>query len=263
MIERIAQPGTAKDRETIIGVAWCGQKEYEDEPGRYFVGVDVHPHFAHLEYGKDGICPAAMAALLSRLDSPILRPKQLTTSCREDKADRLAFLTEQGFTQAMRFQDSELDVTAFDPRPFLDKVQQVKALGIELLTIPELRSRFDDWMERIYAMDMEILPDEPGTGEFSPEPIEEYAKMFEHSSFLADGWIVAIDGNLCVGSSSIWDNKADPQKLYTNFTGVRRSHRCKDFVLKVNPQLVWIACNEGQRVRLFLAHRKQDVEAYA
>ena len=51
--------------------------------------------------------------------------------------------------------------------------------------------------------------------------------MFDHPSFLEGGWIVAVDGDTCVGSSSIWNNKADPQKLYTNFTGVRRSHRRK------------------------------------
>jgi len=211
----------------IIGEAWCGQEKYEGEPDRYFVGVHVDPEYTHLEYGEKGIAPVAMASLWDILNNREPKPKRLITYWREDKPDRLAFLKAQGYTEAMRYQDSELDVTAFDPAPFLDKVQQVRSLGIEILSLPKLVSRFDDWMERIYEMDMEILPDEPSTGEFTPEPIEEYAKMFDHPSFLADGWMVAVDGDTCVGSSSIWNNKADPQKLNTNFTGVRRSHRRK------------------------------------
>jgi len=227
VVELDERSATSEAQMQIIGVAWCGQEEYEGDRSRYFVGFQVDPQYAHLEYGAEGIGSAAMAYLLQLLTTCEPSPNCLVAYCREDKPDRLAFLKEQGFKEEMRFQDSELDVTTFDPTPFEDKVQQVKSLGIEILPLPELRTRFDDWMERIYEMDMEILPDEPGTGEFTPEPIEEYAKMFDYPSFLEEGWIVAVDGDICVGSSSIWNNKADPQRLYTNFTGVRRNYRRK------------------------------------
>lgn len=215
----------AKAQRHIIGEAWCGQEEYESSPGRYFVGFHVDPSYSHLEYGEDGIGPAVMDSLWQILNDRQPKPTRLVTHWSEDKTERLAFLQEQGYTQAMRYQDSELDVTTFDPSRFQKEVQQVLSLGIELLPLPELKTRFDDWMERIYEMDMEILPDEPGTGEFTPEPIEEYAKMFDDPSLLEEGWIVAVDGDVCVASSSVWNNKADPRRLYTNFTGVRRSHR--------------------------------------
>ena len=217
----------SKEQGQIIGVAWCGQDQWVCDPGRYSVGFHVDPQYGQLEYGENGIGTAVMAYLLTLLKHRDPKPKLLITHWREDKADRLAFLKEQSFTEEMRFQDSELDVTTFDPSPFRDKLQQVKSLGIEILPFSELKARFNDWLERLYEMDMEILPDEPSTGEFTPEPIEEYAKMFNHPSFLEGGWLVAVDGNKCVGSSSIWNNKADPQKLYTNFTGVRHSHRRK------------------------------------
>ena len=209
----------------IIGEAWCGQERYVSDPGRYHLGVHVDPRYAHLEYGENAIAAAAMAALSNILNGCDPKPVRLIIGCREDKAERLAFLEEQGYTVEMRYQDSALDVTTFDPAPFLDKVRQVESLGIEILSLPELKTRFDDWMERIYEMDMEILPDEPSTGEFAPEPIEEYAKMFTHPAFLPEGWLVAVAGDTCVGSSSVWDNKADPKKLYNGFTGVLRSHR--------------------------------------
>ena len=161
MIELDTPSSTSKAQGKIIGEAWCGQQEYESDPGRYFVGVHVDPHVRHLEYGENGICLAAMASFLNLLSNREPKPKLLVTYWREDKPDRLAFLKAQGFTEAMRYQDSELDVTTFDPTPFLDKVQQVKSFGIEILPLPELRTRFDDWMERLYEMDMEILPDEP------------------------------------------------------------------------------------------------------
>jgi GNAT superfamily N-acetyltransferase len=139
----------------------------------------------------------------------------------------LNFLNAQGFTEEMRFQNSELDVTTFDPAPFLDKVQQVKSLGIEILTLPALKTRFDDWMEQLYELDMETSQDEPTTGEFTPQPLEEYAKLFNQPSFLEEGWLIAVDSERCVGGSDLWNNQADPQKLNAGFTRVRRSHRRK------------------------------------
>ncbi len=222
----------------IIGEAWCGEDQWIYDPGRYKFGFRVDPQYKQLEYGKHGIGIAVLAYLLNLLNQREPKPKLLITHGREDKPDRLAFLKEQGYTIEMRFQDSELDVTTFDPSPFLDKIHQVKLLGVEILPLSALRSRFNDWMERLYEMDMEILPDEPTTGEFTPQPIEEYAKLFKHPAFLADGWMVALDGGTCVGSSSIWNNRANPQQLYTNFTGVRRSHRRKGVALALKLALI-------------------------
>jgi len=211
----------------IIGETWCGQDQWEYDPSRYFFGLHVDPQYGQLEYGQNSISTAVMAYLLNLLNNRRPKPKLLTTHCREDKTGRLNFLKEQGFTEEMRFQDSELDVTTFDPAPFLDRVRQVKSLGIEILTLPELKTRFDNWMEQLYELDMETARDEPTTGEFTPQPIEEYAKIFNHPAFLEDGWMIAVDGGQCVGGSDIWNNKADPQKLNTGFTRVRRSHRRK------------------------------------
>lgn len=238
IIELAMPPAPAEEQGRIIGEASCGEEQWKDEPGRYFVNFCVDPCYAQLEYGENGIGIAVMAYVLNHLSQREPKPNRLITHCREDKADRLAFLKEQGYTVAMRSQESELDVTTFDPAPFVDKVQQVKLLGIEILTLLDLSTRFNDWMARLYEMDMEILPDEPTTGKFTPEPIEEYAKMFSHPSFLAEGWIVALDGDQCVGSSSVWNNPANPQKLYTNFTGVRRSHRRKGIALALKLALI-------------------------
>ncbi|MEM7132876.1 MAG: GNAT family N-acetyltransferase [Chloroflexota bacterium] len=232
-------------RGEIIGEAWCGQMEYESDPGRYFVEFHVDPQYAVLEYGDDGIAQAAMTTLSQSLMNQNPRPTRLVTYWREDKTERLDFLKAQGYVQEMRYQDSELDVTTFEPLPFAGKQHQVKSLGIEILSISQLKERFDDWIERIYEMDMEILPDEPSTGEFTPEPIEEYAKMFDHPSFLPEGWLIAVDGDTCVGSSSIWDNKADPTRLNTNFTGVRRSYRRKGITTALKLGIIEYARQRG------------------
>ena len=245
MIELDDPSAPVEAQGKLIGEAWCGQQQYQADLGRYFVGVHVDPQYTPLEYGTNGIAPAAMASLLNIFNRREPKPQLLITHWREDKPERLAFLKAQGYTEEMRYQDSELDVTTFDPAPFLGKVQQVKSLGIEILPLPELKTRFNDWMARIYAMDMEILPDEPGTGEFAPEPIEEYAKLFDDPSFLADGWLVAIDGDTCVGSSSIWNNKADPHQLKTNFTGVRRSHRRKGVTTALKLAIIKYAQQRG------------------
>ena len=69
--------------------------------------------------------------------------------------------------------------------------------------------------------------------------------MFEHPAFLPDGWLIAVDGDTCVGSSSIWYNKADPQKPETNFTGVRRSYRRKGITTALKVAVIKYAQQQG------------------
>jgi hypothetical protein len=67
MIELDTPSALVETPRKIIGEAWCGHEEYERDPGRYAFSVHVDPLYAHLEYGKDGICPAVMETLLTIL----------------------------------------------------------------------------------------------------------------------------------------------------------------------------------------------------
>ncbi|MEM7113008.1 MAG: GNAT family N-acetyltransferase [Chloroflexota bacterium] len=242
-LESVTTDATATEK--MIGEVWCGLERYEADPSRYSFGINVDPRFKHLEYGENGIFTLAMTHVQGIFQARDPKPTRLITFWREDQATRLAYLKAEGFTVEMRYPESELDVTTFDPTPFLPRAQQVADMGIEILSLPQLQTRFDDWLERCYEMDMEILPDDPSTGEFRVEPIQEYATLFEHPSFLAEGWFVAVLGDTLVGSSSVWANKADPQRLYTNFTGVRRSYRRKGITTALKLAIVDYAQQQG------------------
>ena len=237
--------GSLEQNGKIIGLIWCGQDPWSYEPGKYYIGFHVDPAFSQLEYGKNGIGPATMSYLVNLLNSREPALRRLTTMWREDKPDRLKFLKGQGFKQVMRFQDSKLDLTAFDPTPFLEKVDLAQSYGIRLVSLSEMKTMFKDWLERVYEMEMDIGPDEPMAGEFTAQPLEEYAKAFNHPSFLEDCWFIALDGDQSVGVSNIWNNKANPQKLYTGFTGVRRTHRRRGIAIALKLRAIEAAQKRG------------------
>lgn len=238
--------GAAMETEKrIIGEVWCKLERYEADPSRYSFSINIDPHYTYLEYGDDGIWSAAMAYVRDVLQAREPKPTRLITFWREDRTERLAHLNAAGFSVEMRYPESELDVMAFDPSPFVAKAQQVADMGIEILSLPQLQAKFDDWLQRCYEMDMEILPDDPSTGEFRVEPIEEYATLFDHPSFLPQGWFVAVANDSLVGSSSVWANKADPQRLYTNFTGVRRNYRRKGITTALKLAIIDYAQRRG------------------
>src|SRR5262245_49881943 len=61
----------------IIGEAWCGENQWEYDPGRYFFGLHVDPHYRQLEYGENSISMAVMTYLLNLLNDREPKPKLL------------------------------------------------------------------------------------------------------------------------------------------------------------------------------------------
>jgi len=204
----------------IVAEGICWESAWSHVPGKYGFGFSLHP-----AYANQGLEEQFYHYMLDFLAQREPKPVYLMTYMREDKTDKVQFLTERGFEAIMRDNVSQAEITDYDYSPFAGVIEKVLASGIELLTLPELQARDADWMEKFYDLETTIFKDVPSPDEFTPQPIEEFAKMFKHPAFLPEGQFIAVDEGHWVGLSTLWLNKAEPEKMHVGLTGVRRSHR--------------------------------------
>lgn len=130
-------------------------------------------------------------------------PIELKTHIREDKVERVTFFTQQNFQQTMHEPDSQLNVEAFDDNAFAGVIEQVVKSGIEITTVADLKERDDQWMQKIYDLENAIDEDIPDTDVPTPQPLEEYAKVFTRKNIRTDAWFIALDGDQYVGLSTL------------------------------------------------------------
>ena len=67
---------------------------------------------------------------------------------------------------------------------------------------------------------------------------------FQHPDLLPDGYLVALDGDECVGLTKLWRSQANDD-LYTGLTGVRRTHRRRGIALALKLRAIRFAQERG------------------
>ena len=118
----------------VAGYGECLLPFWTAQPSFYSLFVIVDP-----AWQRRGIGQALLGAL-----TPFAQEQgfhKLRTNCREDSASTVRFLEQAGFVQiGIRF-ESALDLRSFDEAPFLAKVERVKAVGYEVITLAEAREQ--------------------------------------------------------------------------------------------------------------------------
>lgn len=219
------KPGLLTERYVALVdgriVAWgtVAQQPYSHHDGKYTLYGGVHPDFRHRGVGAalyETICAVALAHGATKL----------MAETREDQAAAIRFLEKRGFSRAMRYPISELDSGLFQANGFQPRLDQVGASGIAIKTLVELRETDPDWQQKVYDLEWALLEDVPSPDPLTPTGLDHYVKnVLENPAFLPDAYFVALDGDQYVGMSNLWRDMANPQRLNTGLTGVRRSHR--------------------------------------
>jgi GNAT superfamily N-acetyltransferase len=204
--------------ELIVASCFVSEPVRTREEGLYFVAINVLP-----AWERRGIGSACYDHALGRLEP--LRPTALKSSTREDKLQGVRFLTKRGFRRVMREQMVRLDVSRFDAGRFADKIAGVRADGIEIVTLDELRERDPDWQRKLWDLDSSIHEDVPAPEPHARQSFESFLASLGAPGFLSDGYFVALDGERLVGLTHLLRAKADRDTLGAGLTGVVRSHR--------------------------------------
>lgn len=224
-----------------VAIGNYGQSMDMYHPQKFGIGVSVLP-----EYQAQGIGKALYEHVVAALapHEPIL----LRANAREDKPRAVRFLTDRGYTEAMRDWESRLAAQSFDPTPFTDAAQKATAAGITVHSVAALAKSVPDWKQRLKELDWTITLDMPSTDTLTDPGFEHFEKTtLGNPSFLPDAWFVALDGDHWVGESALWRSEGDPEVLYVGATGVRREWRRKGIATALKLAAVQWAKDAGKR----------------
>ena len=225
----------AEENGEIIGEGGYGQGGGMYHPRKFFLAVAVRP-----DKREQGVGTALYQRVVARLAE--YDPITLRTFVQEDHKDALRFAAKQGFSEAMRNQESRLEMAAFDPSAFAADVKRADEASIAIKTYPQLRAEAADadaLHAEMHELAWVISQDIPHPDTQTRVPLEEWMKRFDRPGFLPDAQFYAQDGGKLVGASMLWGNQGTPD-LNTGMTGVLREYRGKGIAtaLKVRA-LTW------------------------
>lgn len=225
----------AQENGAVIGMGYFEQGSSMYHPRKFSVGVVVLPENRGAGIGS---------ALYERVEDALAKhdPLTLRTFVRDDHADGLKFAEKRGYVEAMRSQESSLDVAAFDPAAFMVEGVRAADAGIVIKTYSQLAAEATDvdaLRREMHHLGWVISQDIPHPDTQTRVAFEEWEKRFDRLGFLPDGQFYAVDGDKLVGASALWGNLASPD-LNTGMTGVLREYRGKGIAtaLKVRA-LTW------------------------
>jgi GNAT superfamily N-acetyltransferase len=226
----------------LLGYGEIEAAYWSKSEGHYAAKFITHPHY--LGQGAASLFYEHMLATLQERGDL----HYLSTETREDCPEAIHFLTEHGFEQVMRFPISHLDVSTFDATLYDEKLAEVKAAGIEILSLAELQKRDADWKIKIHRIIADTLQDVPSPDEMSDFTFDELDRALGSPNFLPEGVFLAVDGEQVVAISELWRSLADPHKLLTGLTGVVRSHRRRGLATAVKIHAIRFAQAYGATI---------------
>jgi GNAT superfamily N-acetyltransferase len=207
-------------------------------PQKFNVDVCVAPEFQ----GK-GLAQRLYGLLLERLAPH--NPTTLRSEAREDFAAAQHLLRKFGFEEEMRFWESRLNVTAFDPSPWADHVEQVRAKGVEIITLRDLMNKGDDFRPALYEAMIEMNRDVPRPDEYTPLAFEQWVSYnLENPNVLPDGYFLAMHQGNIAGVSNLW-KASEEHVLHTGLTATRRDYRRMGIALALKLRAIDYARHNG------------------
>ncbi len=155
--------------------------------------------------------------------------KRLVTSFRETTPDEpaIAFLTKRGFAEMERETPSFLDLTTWDPSPFLGSVAQSDAYGTKIFTYAEIEDT-DENRHKYFDLEVPLIYDIPRRDEqpFTMEPFEDWVKfVVERPEWRPELLLLAEKDGQWIGECHVVPKLEFPEVGMQWLTGVLKEHR--------------------------------------
>jgi GNAT superfamily N-acetyltransferase len=223
----------------VLGNCSYSQSAWMYHPRKFDVWVIVHP-----EHRERGIGASLYEHVMAEVSA--FEPVKLSTwICPEKTPASPAFLENRGWKAGMKVWDSKLDLTSWDPAPFMDAVARVEEQGIRFTTYDELSRSDPDYLRKLYEMEREIWQDVPLPDKQTDPGLDWYVRHVTDSPNLyPEAWHLAMDGDRPVGLSCLWKQKSG-EHLSTGLTGTARSHRRRGIAMGLKVKALSFAKGQG------------------
>lgn len=199
----------------LIGTSDTGRDTHMP-PGRFWLNVVVVPEargqgLGTRLYAKAESFARAHGATELEVEAPEASPGR-------DFAER------RGFSVNRHIFESALDLTTFDERPHVARLERLIAEGLRFFTLADAGDTLEN-QRHLYDINCEMAGDNPS---FTGEPFAPFelfrSQIFQAAWFDASAQILAADGDAWVGLAAI-GYFPEQRMAYNMFTGVLRSHR--------------------------------------
>ena len=221
----------------VVGATNYAQFAGMYHPQKFMTNVSVHPNFE-----QRGIGTALYTFLLEQL-APF-DPISLRAVVREDVPHAIAFAEQRGFQEDKRDWEAVLDVSAFDPEPFVGLAAKLAEQGITLLTFPEYGVTPES-EQAFYEFFNEVRLDIPSNEPLTPLTFQNFRTvMLDAVDYFAEGVFFAVEKGNIIGMTMFYKGEGTP-KLSTGLTAVRRSHRGQGVATALKVQALTYAKERG------------------
>jgi GNAT superfamily N-acetyltransferase len=155
--------------------------------------------------------------------------------------DALPWAARRGYHEIGRRIQAAIDLPAFEPERWQDRVRKAAAQGITFVTLADRRRKLDDdaferLLRQVYDVEDQTWGDVPIAGPFPHWSYETFRRLTVESPGSAlDLDVLAYDGDSLVGFTSSY-REGNGKKGGTGYTCVVRTHRGRGiaFALKVD-----------------------------
>jgi GNAT superfamily N-acetyltransferase len=258
------QQGTAdewRDWEKIDPPVDLFRLVVETSDGRPAAMVDLGPGFIPRPDGTvNGSVGVAREHRKKGLGNALL--EALEAEARRRQAPRilsgtvgdLEWAHRRGYREIGRRIESYVYVQTFDPSPFTDVVERVRASGVELRSLPEVLAGRDAmaierfWRE-LYDAEAPMWDDVPWATPTPHWAWDKFRKMMvESGKIVPDATIIAFAGDTIAGYTSTGRSGTD--RGFTYMTGTGRAHRGQGLGTALKVKMLAGAKNAGLRAML-------------
>jgi hypothetical protein len=142
-----------------------------------------------------------------------------------DRPQDIAALEERGFVAGQRNPVTSLDLRAFDPEPWSQRVEAVTEQGFRIMPWSEAGAVVEEPVRAWWRLEMDVFQDVPLPYPFQENPFEEWEREVNGAGMDHSLCFVAFDGKTPAASTGMFRNEVDPRLGSTLLTGCRREYR--------------------------------------
>ena len=225
----------------VIGFSSYAWNSWNYPPQSFYINVEVLP-----ESQRRGIGSALYDQVIEGLQK--FNPPALRADAFTNLPQGFAFLQKRGFYEAFRETPVHLDVTTFDPSPYVELEPKLNAQDIFIKMLVELKSD-PDRDRKIYDLMCAVDQDMPHEGDQFTEPdFEDWVGWgLSDPSILQDAYLIAVHGDDYVGLREL-GSYSDPQTLMGGLLGIRRDYRKRGIALAMQIRNIAYGREHGYRL---------------